>query len=66
MPYANYLDPSYADTMDLSDISDFEDVMITSNDEDIPVLEDAPYWKTLVCIEHYVDFNLFNLHPLLD
>ena len=42
-PYVNYLLPSYTDTMDLSDISDFEDIMITSNDEDIPALEDAPY-----------------------
>ena len=42
-PYANYLLPSYTDTMDLSDISDFEDIMITSRDEDIPALEDLPY-----------------------
>ena len=42
-PYANYLLPSYANTMDLSDISDFEDIMITSSDEDIPALEDVPY-----------------------
>ena len=42
-PYANYLLHSYADTMDLSDISDFEDIMITSSNEDIPALEDAPY-----------------------
>ena len=42
-PYANYLLPSYADTMDLSDISDFEDIMITSSNEDIPSLEDSPY-----------------------
>ena len=41
--YANYLLPSYADSMDLSDILDFEDIMITSSNEDIPVLEDAPY-----------------------
>ena len=42
-PYANYLLTSYADTMDLSDISDFEDIMIMSSDEDIPALEDTPY-----------------------
>ena len=41
--YANCLLPSYADTMDLSNISNFEDIMITFSDEDIPVLEDAPY-----------------------
>ena len=42
-PYMNYLLPSYTDTMDLSDISDFEDIMITSSDKDIPALEDAPH-----------------------
>ena len=42
-PYANYLLPSYSDTMDLSDISDFEDIMITSSDKNIPGLEDPPY-----------------------
>ena len=42
-PYANYLAPSYANTINLSDISNFEDIMITSSDEDIPALEDAPY-----------------------
>ena len=42
-PYANYLLPSYTDTMDLSDISDFEDIMIMFSDEDIPGLEDAQY-----------------------
>ena len=42
-PYANYLLPSYASSLDLSDISDFEDIMITSSEEDTPALEDAPY-----------------------
>ena len=42
-PYVNYLLPSYADTMGVSDISDFEDIMITSSEEDIPALEDPPY-----------------------
>ena len=31
--------------MDLSDISEFEDPMTTSSDEDIPALEDTGYWK---------------------
>ena len=44
-PYANYLIPSYAKTMGLSDISDFEDIMIMSSDKDIPALEDPPYLK---------------------
>ena len=42
-PYANYLLPSYANSMDLSDISNFKDIMITSSDKDIPALEDMPY-----------------------
>ena len=42
-PYANYLIPSYANSMDLSDISNFKDIMITSSNEDIPALEDMPY-----------------------
>ena len=42
-PSVNYLIPSYANSMDLSYISDFEDIMITSSDEDIPALEDMPY-----------------------
>ena len=31
--------------MDLSDISEFEDLMTTSSDEDIPALEDSVCWK---------------------
>ena len=42
-PYVNYLLTSYADSMDLSDISNFEDIMITSSNEDIPALENAPH-----------------------
>ena len=42
-PYANYLLPSYVDTMDFSDISGFEDNMIMSSNKDTPALEDAPY-----------------------
>ena len=42
-PYVNYLIPSYANSMDLSDISDFKDIMITSSNEDIPALEVTPY-----------------------
>ena len=39
-PYANYQTSSYYDTLDLSDISKFEDIMATSSNEDIPSLED--------------------------
>ena len=42
-PYANYQTPSYYETMDLSDISAFEDLMTISSDEDIPALEDSVY-----------------------
>ena len=42
-PYANYLIPSYIHSLDLSDISNFKDVMITSSNKDIPALEDMPY-----------------------
>ena len=42
-PYANYQVSLYIDSLDLSDISDFKDIMITSNDEDKPALEDTPY-----------------------
>ena len=42
-PYANYQIPSYIDSLDLSDISEFEDYMVTSSNEDIPALEDTLY-----------------------
>ena len=42
-PYANYLIPSYADSLDLSDISNFKDIMIMSSNEDVPTLQDMPY-----------------------
>ena len=42
-PCANYLLPSYTETMGLSDISDFEDIMFMTSDVDIPALEDPPY-----------------------
>ena len=44
-PYVNYLLHSYANTLDLSDISNFEDIMITSSNKNIPALEGAPHWK---------------------
>ena len=42
-PYTNYQMPSYMDSLDLSDILDFEDYMVTSSNEDIPAFEDMPY-----------------------
>ena len=34
---------SYMDSLDLSDISDYEDYMVTSSDEEIPGMEEVPY-----------------------
>ena len=42
-PYSDYQASSYYDTLDLSDISEFEDLMTTSSDEDIPALNDIGY-----------------------
>ena len=40
-PYVNYQMPSYMDSLDLSDISDYEDYMITSSNKDIPGMEEV-------------------------
>ena len=42
-PYVNCQVSSYIDSLDLSDISDFEDIMITSSNKDIPAFQDTPY-----------------------
>ena len=43
-PYGNGDTASYMDSLDLSDISDYEDYMMTtSDDEDLPGLEEVPY-----------------------
>ena len=42
-PYANYQMSCYMDSLDLSDILDYEDYMVTSSNEDIPAFEDTPY-----------------------
>ena len=39
-PYANYQTPSYHDTLDISNNSEFEDIITTSSNEDNPPLED--------------------------
>ena len=36
----DYTSTLYNDTLDLSDISEFEDLMTTSSDEDITALDD--------------------------
>ena len=44
MPYGNSDTVSYMDSLDLSDILDYEDyLMTTSDDEDLPELEEVPY-----------------------
>ena len=40
---ANYETISYMDSLDLSDISDYEDYMVTSSNEEIPGMEEVPY-----------------------
>ena len=43
-PYGNNNTASYMDNLDLSDISDYEDnMMTTSDDEELPGLEEVPY-----------------------
>ena len=39
-PYMDYASISYCKTLDLSDISEFEDLMPTSSDKNIPGLDD--------------------------
>ena len=39
----NYNTLSYMDSLDLSDICDYEDYMVTSSDEEIPRMEEVPY-----------------------
>ena len=42
----DYTSSSYNNTLDLSDISEFEDLMTTSSDEDFPALDDdIGYWS---------------------
>ena len=43
-PYGNSNSASYMDSLDLSDISNYEDYMMTTNDdEELPGLEEVPY-----------------------
>ena len=42
-PYSEYQASSYYDTLDLSNISEFEDLMTTSSNEDFPALDDIGY-----------------------
>ena len=51
-PYMNYQILSYVETMDLSDISNFEDIMITSVMKTYLDLKLLHAERTLVCSEH--------------
>ena len=42
-PYVNYQTSTYYNTLDISNISEFKDIMTKSSDEDIPLLEDIGY-----------------------
>ena len=56
-PYTDYTSTSYLGTLDLSDVSDFKDVMTTSSDEDVPALEDVfalLTQYTMVCIITFI------------
>ena len=39
-PYMDYTSTSYCNTLYISDISEFKELMTTSSDEDIPALDD--------------------------
>ena len=65
-PYVNYNAMSYMDSLDLSDISDCEDSMVTSSDE-ILGIEEVPYqYWTLVCLNIYfnLNYNILYLYEL--
>ena len=42
-PYGSNDTVSYMDSLDLGDISDYEDYMVTSSDEELPGMEEVPY-----------------------
>ena len=57
-PYGSNDTVSYIDSLDLSDILDYEDYMVTSSDEELPGMEEVPYWHwTLVCLNTYLKFQ---------
>ena len=51
---------SYMDSLEISDISNNEDYMMTTSDEEeLPGLEEVPYW-TLVCLNTYLQYIALN------
>ena len=58
-PYGSNNIPSYMGSLDLSDILDYEDYMVTSSDEGIWGMEEVLYWHwTLVCLNNLLPFWL--------
>ena len=56
-PYGTNDTVSYMDSLDLSDISDYEEYMVTSSDDELLGREEVPYWHwTLVCLTTYLKF----------
>ena len=54
-PYGRNDTVSYMDSLDLSDILDYEDYMVTSSDEELLRMEEVPYWHwTLVCLNTHL------------
>ena len=56
------------DNLDLSNIFNYKDYMMTtSDDEELPGLEEVPYWHfwILVCLNTYLTFNSNKLHIIL-
>ena len=59
-PYGSNNTVSYMDSLDLSDILDYKDYMVTSSDEELPGMEEVPYWHwTLVCLNTYWKFQFY-------
>ena len=55
-PYGSNDTVSYMDSLDLSDILDYEDYMVTSSDEELLGIGEVPYWHlTLVCLNTYYE-----------
>ena len=54
-PYGNSNSASYMDSLDLSDISNYKDFMMTtSDDEELPGLEEVPNWCLNSCLLEYL------------
>ena len=62
-PYGSNDTVSYMDSLDLSDISDYEDYMVTSSDEELPGMEEVPYWHlNSGLLEHLLKILILNVN----